>query len=130
MNIEKLTYGLQQVSVKKLVPDYYLVNSELKSWQDPICEGLQIELRAYFLRSPHPAKKISIHAPANWWEHFKERWFPDFLKKRFPISYGYLTPYEYGPIYICPHADIKFRDHQEVHFSWLNQNLGGFNGMD
>jgi len=123
INMEKLTYGLQQVAVKKFVSDYYIVNATLESWSDPIIQGLQLELKSYFLRSPHPAQKITIHAPADWWQHFKERWFPNWLEQKFPVRYGIPTPYEFGPVYICPHADIKFRDHQEVHFSWLNQNF-------
>lgn len=86
---------------------------------DPLMQAFTIAMKTWILKSPHPARKISLFAPRDWWEHFKQRWFPRWLEERFPVEYGIGTEYEYGPIYVCPHASEKWDKNQMLHFSFL-----------
>lgn len=83
-------------------------------------EGLCLGIQTWLLKSPHPAKQVTLYAPADWWEHFKERWFPQWAKDKWPVLYGIPTQYEYGPIYVCPHSTEKWRDNKSAHFLWLD----------
>lgn len=96
-------------------------NLELRTRIDRLRDGLFLQLRTWLLKAPHPAKMVTLNAPATWWDHFKVRWFPEWLNRRYPVRYGYETEYEYGPIYVCPHANIKWPANSDIHISWMLQ---------
>lgn len=89
---------------------------------DPFSQMAVAAWKTWVLKSPHPARKIALSAPKNWWEHFKERWFPWWLTNYFPVKYGIPTEYEYGPIYVCPHAKEAWKDNPSLHFQFLDSD--------
>lgn len=124
-DIEKVTLEFMQVGEVRRIANNILaeaaINSEFILTREMEC--LCLGIKTWLLKSPHPAQKVTLYAPADWWEHFKERWFPDWAKQRWPVRYGIPTEYEYGPIYVCPHSTEKWDRQRWMHIQWLASNL-------
>lgn len=100
-----------KVRCASVVPDEISrsLRLELKDLADYTAAGLVAQLEA-FLYGEEASHSVQFSAPADWWQHFKDRWFPHWLRKRFPVQYRTQTTTMHAAK-LFPHAKPnKFGD--------------------
>jgi hypothetical protein len=75
-----------QVYVATVIPQTLgIVVDNVEVMLDEIFHDMMLRMRAYIWGEP--PKVWRVKAPADWWQHFKERWFPEWALKRWPMVY-------------------------------------------
>jgi hypothetical protein len=78
-----------------------------------------IELHTYLMSAQRKAKETAIEAPADWWEHFKQRWAPKWFLRKYPVKMKHLGFVSNVTNYICPHTNTNWGNDKETHVAWL-----------
>ncbi len=91
-------------------------NAEVFPTIDRDLEILVLELRTWILAGKHPETWETISYPQDWWQHFRLRFFPEFWLGVYPVKYKRERVRTRGNVYVCPHADLKFRDPKHLEF--------------
>lgn len=104
MEIEEHILNVINFKVKK-----YFSNYIIETHPDYVADSLAVSMKTFL--AEQKMDKIEFHAPATWWDHFKEAHFPKSLKKYFPVRYNYES-YELNAWY--PDLALPQEKHQFV----------------
>jgi hypothetical protein len=126
LDVKQYSFKLFGVGTQKLISENNLrASPNLEVLTERTIEGLLIQLNDKLL-STDWYEHVGVHeVPLTWWDHFKLEVVPQWLKLKFPkfFKVHYKILFE-DRLYVkvCPHSDLKFKDHSVVHMEWLSTN--------
>ena len=108
-----------------------VVNNTILQKSELWGHGMAMKMRTWILAGKHENghRKHIVRVPTSWWQHFKDDIFPKWLKKLAPVDYVFVHSadgevIEFGDLYVCPHADIKWKDDCGPHITFMTENMG------
>lgn len=127
IEFKKITASFYQICQAKLLPlERWPLNAEDMSHIKHDYEKIYLGIRAWLLKGEHvEIETVSIETDKTWRDMFKRQYFPGWLLKRFPPETRVVTKDVERKIYICPHADIPFKDRRHLDFITYDASIVG-----